>query len=127
MPSVTLENVCLWGGRILGTMFFLFVSFFVIAHAFSEEGLPRLWNETSRVRLDTMALFLMTVGGVVGWKYTGVASAMIFCGYALWQLVERRLPWPPGVVEIPFVVGSLYAAAWWCRNGWSRQQSAAIQ
>jgi hypothetical protein len=125
MCQATLSTVLLWAGRILGLMFFLFVGFFVVAHALTGE-LPNLWNATSHVRLDTLALFLMTVGGVVGWWTTGVASAMVLCGYGLWQLVEHRLPWPPSMVEFPLVIGLLYMSTWCCKNCPAKQQRSAM-
>jgi hypothetical protein len=126
MSQATLGTVLLWVGRIIGLMFFLFVGFFVIAHALSGE-LPNLWNATSHVRLDTLALFLMTVGGIVGWRSTGVASAMVLCGYGLWQLVEHRLPWPPSIIDIPLLVGVFYAIAWCCKNCPVNQQRPAMR
>jgi len=43
-----------------------------------------------------------------------VASVMVLSGYALWQLVQRGLPWAPSWIEIPLVIGLLYAFASWC-------------
>ena len=103
-----------WIARISGLLFFLFVLYFVIAHAISPEGLPVPWRQPLRVQLDFVALLAMAVGCMVGWTRDGIAAVMIVCGYALWQLVERRFPWPPGIIEIPLVIGALYTASWWC-------------
>ena len=62
-------------------------------------------------QLDSLALFLMVVGGVVGWKWEGVAAVMTLVGFALWLAVERHLPWPPG---LSLLIGVLYALTWWC-------------
>jgi hypothetical protein len=126
MALMLCEKFCVWGARVLGLTFFLFIGFFVVAHAFSAEGLPNLWAETSHVRLEALALFLMTVGGVVGWKSTGVASAMIFSGYVLWLLMSRHVPWPPGIIEFPLLIGLLYMGAWYCRSGSPAQRSRAV-
>jgi hypothetical protein len=56
-------------------------------------------------------LFLMTVGGIVGWKWEGVAAAMVLLGTGIWLLVEQDLPWPPG---LSLLIGVLYAFSWWC-------------
>jgi hypothetical protein len=102
-----------WSARIAGFLYFAFVGYFVVAHALAPEGLPDFRAQPLDVQLDFLALILMVVGCVLGWTRSGIAAVMIFCGYALWQLVERRLPWPPGFIEIPLVIGLLYAITWW--------------
>jgi hypothetical protein len=114
MTFTSCGNAFTWIARVSGLLFVLFVSYFVIAHAVSPAGLPAPWRQPLGVQLDFVALFTMVVGCVMGWTRAGVAAVTIFCGYALWQLVERRFPWPPGFIEIPLVIGALYAASWWC-------------
>ena len=109
-------NVVNWTARILGLLFFAFISLFVVAHAASSEGLPQLWRESLGVQLDFVALFLMVVGGIAGWKWPDMASVVVLSGYTLWQLVEHRLPWPPSWIEIPLAVGVLYAVASWIKK-----------
>lgn len=113
MQCQTCVGMVRWTARIVGLAFFALISYFVVAHAVSPEGLPNFWKEPLSVRLDLVALCLMTVGGVVGWKWEGLAAVMNVGGYALWQAVERHLPWPPGLIEIALAVGLLYAACWW--------------
>lgn len=64
-------------------------------------------------QLDILALVLMVIGGIVGWKWEGTAAIMVLVGTALWLLVEWRLPWPPGVT---LMIGILYGVAWWTAN-----------
>ena len=113
MSSLKSENIVFWTARILGILFFVFVAFFVVAHAISPEGLPLVWQQPTHVQLEFLALFLMAFGGIVGWKWSGAAAGIILVSYAFWQLVERRLPWPPSFIEIPLATGLLYAFAWW--------------
>jgi hypothetical protein len=101
-----------WSARVLGLMFFAVVLLFFLAHAIAGD-LPRIWQEPIGVQVDLLALFLMAIGGVVGWKWPSVASVMVLVGYALWQFVQRRLPWPSSWVEIPLLIGLLYAFASW--------------
>jgi hypothetical protein len=70
-----------------------------------------LWQAPVAVRLDFAALFLMTVGGILGWKWEGVATVMMLLGTGIWLLVEQHLPWPPG---LSLLIGVLYAFSWWC-------------
>jgi hypothetical protein len=104
-------NFARWVARVLGLLYFAFIAFFVVAHAISPQGLPSLWKMSPAEQLDSLALFLMVTGAVVGWKWEGVATVMVLFGTALWLLVERNLPWPPG---LSLLIGMLYAFSWWC-------------
>jgi hypothetical protein len=116
-------NACRWIARTLGLLYFVFISWFVMAHAL-DDGLPNFWQAPRDVQLDFLALFLMTVGGVVGWKWEGVAAVMILLGTAIWLIVEQHLPWPPG---LSLLIGALYAITWWCLWQPVIRQSAAPQ
>jgi hypothetical protein len=98
-----------WIARTLGLLYFAFISWFVVAHALGD-GLPNLRQAPAAVQIDFLALFLMTVGGIVGWKWEGVAAVMVLIGTGLWLLVEQQLPWPPG---LSLLIGVLYAFSWW--------------
>jgi hypothetical protein len=119
--------VTLWAARIIGLLNFAFVGFFVVAHALSGDGLPPLWRGPLEVQLDSLALILMTIGGVVGWKWPRVATVMVLGGYAIWQAVERRLPWPPSVIEVPLSIGLLYAFSCWSAARPSASRGHAVQ
>ena len=123
----TYANAAGWTARIAGFLFFAFIGYFVIAHALSVEELPDFPTQPLDVQLDFLALILMVVGCVLGWTRSGIAAVVIFCGYALWQLVERRIPWPPGLIEIPVVIGSLYAIAWWGGTRITRRRLPAMR
>lgn len=62
-----------WSARVLGAAFLAIVLLFFLAHAFAGE-LPRIWQEPVRVQLDSVALLLMAIGGVVGWKWPALAA-----------------------------------------------------
>lgn len=113
MNSHVLSDLTRWGGRITGLLFFLFIAVLVVGHAFSPEGLPNPWQVGLAVQLNLLALFLMVVGGLVGWKSPAAAIITIVIGYVLFRFVEQRLPWPPSTFEIPLVIACLYAFAWW--------------
>jgi hypothetical protein len=103
-------------------LYFAFISWFVVAHAFGAGGLPNLWQAPLAVQLDFLALFLMTIGAVVGWRWEGVAAVMILSGSVLWLIVERNLPWPPG---LSLLIGVLYALTWWNSRRYSTPRIAA--
>lgn len=89
---------------------------FFVAADFAPEGLPPIWKEPPAVQLDFLALLLMVVGCVVGWKWDAVAGFMTLFGYLIWQLVEQRIPWPPTWLELVLATGLLYALSWWSSN-----------
>lgn len=125
MDLSVVSNVAHWAGRIAGLLFFILIAVFVVGHAVSPDGLPNLWRAPLDVQLDFLALLLMVIGGLVGWKSPFAATVIILIGYALWQFVERRLPWPPSAFEIPLVIVLLYAVAWWStKHAASPQQPA---
>jgi hypothetical protein len=113
MNTHLLRDIARWGGRITGLLFFLFIAILVVGHAFSPEGLPNPLRAGTAVQLEFSALFLMVVGGLVGWKSPPAATITIVLGYVLFRLVEGGLPWPPSAFEIPLVIACLYAIAWW--------------
>jgi hypothetical protein len=98
-----------WTARTLGLLYFVFIGWFVVAHAL-DAGLPNLRQAPLAVRLDFLALFLITIGAVVGWRWEGVAAVMVLAGSVLWLIVERNLPWPPG---LSLLIGLLYSFTWW--------------
>jgi hypothetical protein len=103
-------NVARWMARTLGVLYFAFIAIFVFADAVSPDGLPSIWEMSPAEQLDTLALFLVVIGGVVGWKCEPAAAVMILFGTALWFLVERNLLWPPG---LSLLIGVLYAFIYW--------------
>jgi hypothetical protein len=113
----TCGNVARWIARLLGLLYFAFIAFFLMAHALSPDGLPPVWRFSLAEKLDALALFLMAIGSVVGWKWEGVAAVMVLGGTALWVLLEQNLPWPPGGTVL---IGALYAFTFWCTKQPSR-------
>jgi hypothetical protein len=107
----TFGNVVRWTARTLGLLYFAFISWFVVAHIVDSENLPKFWQAPGAVQLDFLALFLMTIGGIVGWKWEATAAVMVLLGTGIWLLVEQQLPWPPG---LSLLIGVLYAFSWWC-------------
>jgi hypothetical protein len=99
-------NAARWIARTLAVLYFAFIAWFVVAHALGAGGLPNFWQAPGAVQLDFVALFLMTVGGIVGWKWEGAAAVMVLLGTGIWLLVEQHLPWPPG---LSLLIGVLYA------------------
>jgi hypothetical protein len=107
----SLVNAARWTARTVGLLYFAFMSWFVGAHALSPDGLPPLWRASLHQQLDALALLLVVVGCVVGWKWDLSAAVMILSGNALWLLLNHQLLCPSGLT---FLVGLLYGFCWWC-------------
>jgi hypothetical protein len=110
--------------RTAAVLYFAFIALFVGAHAVEGE-LPDLWYGPLAAQLDSMALLLILLGGIVGWKWEGTASVMVLLGSAIWLLVERNSPWPLG---LSLLIGVLYGYgfAWWRTRRPSRQQGDIV-
>jgi hypothetical protein len=122
MTSDNWINAGRWTARTLGLLYFVFISWFVVAHALGAGGLPNLWQAPPAVQLDFLALILITIGAVVGWRWEGMAAVMVLVGSALWLIVEQNLPWPPG---LSLLIGLLYALTWWNTRRHSTPLTAA--
>jgi hypothetical protein len=120
----TYGNVARWMARTLGLLYLAVIAIFALAHAMSPDGLPSIWKMSPAEQLDTLALFLVVVGGVVGWKWEPAAAVMVLFGTGLWLLVERNLLWPPG---LSLLVGVLYAFTWWSTRQPVAEKKHAIE
>ena len=95
----------------------MFYGFFIVA-----EGLPPIASQPEGVQLNFVALGLMLLGFVVGWKRDGAAALLIASGWTVWQISESRLEW--NFFQTPLPVAALYAVCWWATHG--RKTARAI-
>jgi len=99
-----------WTARVLSLCYAAYIAFFIAAHALSQEGLPPLWGMPLPHQFNSLALLLAAFGGVLGWKWEGIAATAVLFGSLLWLLINHDLIWPPG---LSFLIGILYAFTWW--------------
>lgn len=99
-----------WTARVLGTLLLVFYGFFVLV-----EGLPPIASQSEGVQLNFVALALMLLGFVIGWKREGTAALLIACGWTLWQISEGRVKW--NLFQTPLPVAMLYGICWWATRG----------
>jgi hypothetical protein len=99
-----------WTARVLSLGYAGFMLFFIAAHALSPEGLPPLWRMPRYTQLNALALCLAAFGGMVGWRWEGAAAVAVLLGSVVWLVMNHSLIWPPG---LGFLIGLLYAFAWW--------------
>ncbi len=99
-----------WTARIFGTLLLVFYGFFVLS-----EGLPPIAAQPEGVQLNFVALALMLLGFVIGWKREGTAALLIASGWTLWQVAEGRMAW--NLFQTPLPVAMLYGFCWWATQG----------
>jgi hypothetical protein len=99
-----------WTARVLSLSYAAFMAFFIAAHALSPDGLAPLWGMPMSHHLNTLALLLAAFGGLLGWKWEGMAAVAVLFGTLIWLFVNQNLIWPPG---LSVLIGVLYAFSWW--------------
>jgi RNA polymerase sigma-70 factor (ECF subfamily) len=99
-----------WMARGLSVGLLAFYGFFVLA-----EGLPPITSQPEGVQLNFVALGMMLLGFVVGWKREGAAALLIASGWTLWHISEGRMQW--NLFQTPLPVAALYGFCWWATHG----------
>jgi len=113
-PTANLETKSVaaarWIARVFGTLLLLFYGVFILA-----EGLPPIASQPEGVQLNFVALGLMLLGFVLGWKRDGAAALLIASGWTLWHISEGRMQW--NFFQTPLPVAVLYGFCWWATRG----------
>jgi hypothetical protein len=99
-----------WTARVLSVCYAAFMAFFIGAHALSPEGLPPLWRMPLPHQVNFLALLLAAFGGLLGWRWEGIAAFAVLFGSILWLLNNHNLVWPPG---LSVLIGLLYGISAW--------------
>jgi tRNA A-37 threonylcarbamoyl transferase component Bud32 len=103
-----------WCTRLLGTSLLLFFLLILGLFLFGV-GLPPLALQSTGTLLNYLALALMALGMVVGWKLDGTAALLTGSGWALWHSSNGSLAW--SMFHIVLLVAALYALCWWADHG----------
>ena len=109
-----LLNTMRWAGRIVGSFLAAFVLIFIIAYAFSEEGLPNPFTQPLGVALEFIGLFAAVSGVVIAWKWEGLGGLLTIGGVMVFHIVERKfwLAWG----ELFDLTGVLFVAYWYLKR-----------
>jgi capsular polysaccharide biosynthesis protein len=99
-----------WTARVLGTLLLAFYGLFLLA-----EGLPPIASQPEGVQLNFVALGLMLLGFIVGWKSEGAAALLIALGWTVWHVSEGPIRW--NFFQTPLPVAMLYGFCWWAMQG----------
>jgi serine/threonine protein kinase len=106
-----------WVARIGGTLLLVLFGIFIVA-----EGLPPVATQPEGVQLNFVALGLMLLGFIIGWKREGTAALLVASGWTLWHISEGRMEWD--FFQTPLVVAGFYGFCWWTTRG--RRTGVAI-
>lgn len=103
-------SIARWTARFFSILLLLFYGFFMLA-----EGLPAIMTQPAGVQAGFLALGLMLLGFVIGWRREGVAAILIALGWTLWHAFEPAVRW--NVFQTPLPVAALFAFCWWAMQG----------
>lgn len=103
---------------VLALAFGGFMIFFLVAHAFSPEGLPPMSTLSLRQHLTHAGLLLTILGSLIGWKWRGTAALMLLVGIIDWHVFA--FSWAHfhfnQIFLFPLIAGVLYGYCWWKRR-----------
>jgi hypothetical protein len=103
---------------VLALAFGGFMIFFIVAHAFSPEGLPPIHKFSLGQHLTHIGLLLTVLGSLIGWKWRGTAALMILVGIIDWHVFACS--WAHfhfnQIFLFPLIAGVLYSYCWWRKH-----------
>lgn len=103
-----------WSTRLLGMSLLLFFAVIFGLYLFGV-GLPPLALQSGGMRLNYLAIILMLLGFILGWKFDGTAAVLVAAGWALWHSSNGTLAW--SMFHLALLVAVLYAFCWWITQG----------
>jgi hypothetical protein len=103
-----------WSARLLGMSLLAFFAVIFGLFLFGV-GVPPLALQSGGTQLNYLAIALIVLGFVLGWKLEGTAAVLIATGWALWHSSNGTLAW--SMFHIALLVAGLYAFCWWATHG----------
>ncbi len=106
-PSLVIR----WAARLTGVFLISMLAMFVIGH----QGLPNIFQQPGPVQLEFLAMFLMVVGFLAGWRWEAVGGVVALGGFALFVLTEIATngQFPGGAIPLFAIPGILLIASHW--------------
>ena len=108
-----LGTIC-WTARAIGVFVAGVVVALVVAHAFSDEGLPNPLNQPWDVRLEFLGLFSAVLGVILAWKWELLGGLLIIGGMMVFHVIEKQI-WL-GYGELFDLAGVLFLAHWYLKR-----------
>ncbi len=98
-----------WSARITGLLLVCMVVIFAIG-----EGLPKLFPQPPSVVTEFIAMFLMLVGFLAGWRWEVAGGFLAISGFAIFSVTEMIASGKPphGALLLFVVPGVLYLATY---------------
>ena len=97
-----------WSARISGLLLVCLVHVFLFG-----QGLPNPFRQPPRVELEFLAMALMLLGFVAGWRWELIGGMTVLGGFSLFaavELVAHGKP-PHGAIPLFAVPGVLFLAS----------------
>ena len=95
-------NICRWIGRILGTIFVLFIVVFFFGYVVTGHGPPNPFSQPISAGFQGFltGIFLIVVGTLVGWRWEFAGGLTALIGLSLLLVCQMY-----GLKGMPFYLG----------------------
>ena len=95
-------NICRWTGRILGTIFVLFIVVFFFGYVVVGQGPPNPLTQPISLGFQGFltGIFLIVVGTLVGWRWEFAGGLTALIGLSLLLVCQMN-----GLRGMPFFLG----------------------
>ena len=95
-------NICRWIGRILGTIFVLFIAVFFFGYAVTSHGPPDPFSQPISAEFQGFltGIFLIVVGTLVGWRWEFAGGLTALIGLVVLLVCQVY-----GLKGVPFFLG----------------------
>ena len=102
-----------WAARILASLLVILVVVIFVGESFfyPGDGPPNPLEQPIEVQLEFAGMLAMWVGMIVGWRWEGIASLLIFGGMAVFHIIEGKL-WINGTFGLFDLAGILFLLCW---------------
>ena len=115
-----LAGACRWTARIIGALLVLIIVLFAVG-----EGMPNPFTQPMSVQVGFLALALVMIGILAGWRWELAGGTLSLFGWGLFVVAvmhpPRGLNWFVGALALP---GLLYVAGALLRR-WADGHQAA--
>jgi hypothetical protein len=105
--SISNASACRWIARLIGAFVFLVTVYIAIG-----QGLPNIFAQPVRVQLGFVALALILIGILAGWRWELSGGIISLAGWCLFLLAVLHSPRAlNGFIMAMAVPGALYVAS----------------
>jgi hypothetical protein len=111
--SIVIATLCRWAARVIGTLLVLLIVMIGIG-----EGMPNPFTQPPAVQVGFLALALLMIGILAGWRWELTGGVISLAGWCLFLAsVKCRLTWFVWSLALPGVLDVISALLRRCKKG----------